>query len=101
MLNIKIYSIDVGYNLWVRTCEGFLNNRRNNDLCSLGSQPTLFDESQMNTWALKGDANMFGYATDLRSITQGRATFTLQFSRYSPVPHSVSEEILSELKRVA
>jgi elongation factor G len=46
-------------------------------------------------------ANMFGYATDLRSLTQGRATFTLQFSNYSPVPHSVSEEILSELKRVA
>jgi elongation factor G len=46
-------------------------------------------------------ANMFGYATDLRSMTQGRATFTLQFSRYSPVPRSVSEEILSELKRVA
>jgi elongation factor G len=46
-------------------------------------------------------ANMFGYATDLRSITQGRATFTLQFSHYSPVSHSVSEEILSELRRVA
>ena len=46
-------------------------------------------------------ANMFGYATDLRSITQGRATFTLQFSHYGPVPHSVSEEILSELKGVA
>jgi elongation factor G len=45
-------------------------------------------------------ANMFGYATDLRSLTQGRATFTLQFSHYSPVPPSVSEEILSELKRV-
>jgi len=46
-------------------------------------------------------ANMFGYATDLRSLTQGRATFTLQFSHYRPVPQSVSEEILSELKRVA
>ncbi|MGQ9647198.1 MAG: elongation factor G [Thermodesulfobacteriota bacterium] len=46
-------------------------------------------------------ANMFGYATDLRSITQGRATFTLQFSHYSPVPPSLSEEILSQLKRVA
>ncbi|MCJ7749003.1 MAG: elongation factor G [Desulfobacterales bacterium] len=46
-------------------------------------------------------ANMFGYATDLRSLTQGRATFTLQFSHYSPVPQSVSEGILSELKRVA
>jgi elongation factor G len=46
-------------------------------------------------------ANMFGYATDLRSLTQGRATFTLQFSHYSPVPPSVSEEILSKLKGVA
>jgi len=46
-------------------------------------------------------ANVFGYVTDLRSLTQGRATFTLQFSHYSPVPPSVSEEILSELRRVA
>jgi elongation factor G len=46
-------------------------------------------------------AKMFGYATDLRSLTQGRATFTLQFSHYSAVPTSVSEEILSQLKRVA
>jgi elongation factor G len=44
-------------------------------------------------------ANMFGYATDLRSLTQGRATFTLQFAHYSPVPSSVGEEILSQLKR--
>lgn len=44
-------------------------------------------------------ANMFGYATDLRSLTQGRATFTLQFAHYSPVPASVGEEILSQLKR--
>lgn len=46
-------------------------------------------------------ANSFGYVTDLRSLTQGRATFTLQFSHYSPVPSSVSEEILSAMKRVA
>jgi elongation factor G len=46
-------------------------------------------------------ANMFGYATDLRSLTQGRAIFTMQFSHYSPVPQSVSEGILSDLKRVA
>ena len=46
-------------------------------------------------------ANMFGYATDLRSLTQGRATFTLQFSHYSPMPPSLSEEILSQLNRVA
>jgi len=61
-------------------------------------------EYRGGTNVIVGDAplaNMFGYATDLRSLTQGRATFTLQFSHYSPVPASVSEEILSQLKRVA
>jgi elongation factor G len=38
-------------------------------------------------------AEMFGYATDLRSMTQGRATYTMQFSRYEPVPAAISEEI--------
>jgi len=38
-------------------------------------------------------ASMFGYATDLRSRTQGRATFTMQFGHYEPVPQSVSEEL--------
>ncbi len=38
-------------------------------------------------------ANMFGYATELRSRTQGRATFTMQFDHYDPVPSSVSEEL--------
>ena len=39
---------------------------------------------------------MFGYATDLRSGTQGRATYTMQFASYEPVPKSVSEEIISK-----
>ena len=38
-------------------------------------------------------AQMFGYATDLRSATQGRATFHMQFSHYDPVPFSISEEV--------
>ena len=38
-------------------------------------------------------AEMFGYATDLRSMTQGRATYTMQFSHYEPVPAPISEEI--------
>lgn len=38
-------------------------------------------------------AEMFGYATDLRSATQGRATFHMQFSHYDPVPSSISEEV--------
>ncbi len=40
-------------------------------------------------------ATMFGYATDLRSMTQGRATFTMQFDRYEEVPQSIAGEIVS------
>jgi elongation factor G len=40
-------------------------------------------------------AEMFGYATDLRSMTQGRATYTMHFSHYEQVPKAVSEAILS------
>ncbi|MFN2467867.1 MAG: elongation factor G [Gaiellaceae bacterium] len=39
-------------------------------------------------------AAMFGYATDLRSTTQGRATFTMQFDRYEEVPQSIAAEIV-------
>jgi elongation factor G len=39
-------------------------------------------------------AEMFGYATDLRSSTQGRATYTMQFDRYDEVPLSIEEEIV-------
>jgi len=44
-------------------------------------------------------ARMFGYATDLRSLTQGRATFTMQFSHYEPAPQSVTEKVVSESKQ--
>ena len=40
-------------------------------------------------------ATMFGYATDLRSTTQGRATFTMQFDRYEEVPATISGEIVA------
>ncbi len=40
-------------------------------------------------------SEMFGYATDLRSRTQGRATYSMQFSHYEPAPKSVIDEILS------
>jgi elongation factor G len=39
-------------------------------------------------------ATMFGYATDLRSTTQGRATFTMQFDRYEEVPQSIASELV-------
>ena len=37
---------------------------------------------------------MFGYSTDLRSLSKGRATFTMQFHHYEPVPESVAAEIV-------
>jgi elongation factor G len=43
-------------------------------------------------------AAMFGYATDLRSTTQGRATFTMQFERYEEVPQAIATEIVSAAK---
>lgn len=43
-------------------------------------------------------SEMFGYATDLRSLTQGRATFTLQFARYEEAPRNVSEQIVAKVK---
>ncbi len=42
-------------------------------------------------------AEMFGYATILRSLTQGRATYTMQFDHYAQVPRSVAEEIVSKV----
>ena len=41
-------------------------------------------------------ANMFGYATDLRSFTQGRGNYTMQFDHYEEVPKSISEEIIKK-----
>ena len=43
-------------------------------------------------------SEMFGYATDLRSKTQGRATYTMQFDHYDPAPISVSEEVVAKVK---
>ena len=42
-------------------------------------------------------ANMFGYVNNLRSMSQGRAVFTMQFDHYEEVPKAVSEEIISKL----
>ncbi|MBQ2681134.1 MAG: elongation factor G [Eggerthellaceae bacterium] len=56
-------------------------------------------ESRGNTTVISAKVplgNMFGYATDLRSGTQGRAMYTMQFDSYEPVPKSVQEEIVSK-----
>ncbi len=43
-------------------------------------------------------AEMFGYATDLRSATQGRATFTMEFQKYAEVPGNIADSIINESK---
>jgi elongation factor G len=43
-------------------------------------------------------AEMFGYSTDLRSMSQGRATYTMHFSRYEETPKNISDEIIARVK---
>ena len=60
-----------------------------------GTNPLLADSDRDGA----GDQGiMFGYATDLRSRTQGRATYTMQFDHYEAAPQSVSEEVIAKVK---
>ena len=43
-------------------------------------------------------SEMFGYSTNLRSMTQGRATYTMHFSNYEEAPKTVSEEVISKIR---
>ena len=43
-------------------------------------------------------AGMFGYSTDLRSATQGRANYSMEFSKYDTVPNSIAEELIAKSK---
>ena len=44
-------------------------------------------------------AAMFGYATDLRSATQGRATYSMQFDHYAPLPAAIAQEMIAKARR--
>ena len=58
-------------------------------------------EQRANSQVVKAQvplAEMFGYATDLRSRTQGRATYTMQFHSYQEVPESISREIVARVR---
>jgi elongation factor G len=46
-------------------------------------------------------AEMFGYATDLRSLTQGRANYTMHFSQYEEAPRNISEEVVARIQGTA
>lgn len=41
-------------------------------------------------------SEMFGYSTDLRSTTQGRASYAMEFASYEPVPNSIADKIITE-----
>jgi elongation factor G len=71
---------------------GDLSSRRGR----LGGQ-----ESRGNAVAIRAEvplSEMFGYATDLRSRTQGRATYTMQFDSYQQMPNNIQEEIVARLR---
>ncbi|MBX3270828.1 MAG: elongation factor G [Sandaracinaceae bacterium] len=71
---------------------GDLNSRRGNvnKMEDLGNMKVIT--------ALVPLSEMFGYATDLRSKTQGRAVYTMQFEKYAPVPNNIAEEIIAKAK---
>ncbi len=69
---------------------GDLNSRRG----QIGEMGQRNDAQVINAQVPLSE--MFGYSTDLRSISQGRAIYTMQFENYEPVPDSIAEEILDE-----
>jgi elongation factor G len=71
---------------------GDLNSRR-------GRIQTMMQRSNVRVVAAQVPlSSMFGYATDLRSKTQGRATYTMQFSHYEEVPKNISEDIVTKVR---
>ena len=69
---------------------GDLNSRRGH---IVGMEPRAGAQVIRATVPL---AQMFGYATDVRSMTQGRATYTMQFGHYAEVPSAIAEEIIAQ-----
>jgi len=59
-------------------------------------------EMQMSTQVVRAFvplAMMFGYATELRSMSQGRATYSMEFDHYEPVPESLAAEMKAKAQR--
>ncbi|MBI4849484.1 MAG: elongation factor G [Nitrospirae bacterium] len=71
---------------------GDLNSRR-------GKIQTMTQRTNVRVIAAQVPlSSMFGYATDMRSKTQGRATYTMQFAHYDEVPKNISEDIILKVK---
>ena len=69
------------------------------DLASRRGRISNLDETLAGSSIIKAEvplASMFGYATELRSRTQGRATFSMQFGRYLPLPEAVAAEVAAQ-----
>jgi len=73
---------------------GDLNKRRGR---ILGMNP--YQGGMQQVIAEVPEAEMFGYATDLRSLTQDRGSFTMKFERYEEVPANVAEKVIEEARK--
>jgi elongation factor G len=76
---------------YVGTVIGDLNSRRG----MIQGQEMRGNATVIN--AMVPLANMFGYVNNLRSATQGRANYTMQFDHYEPVPGAVAKEVIEKL----
>jgi len=75
----------------------------NGDLCSrrgriMGME---LEGTYQEIHAMVPLGQMFGYATAVRTLSQGRASFTMHFERYEAVPYSLAEEIVKERRKPA
>lgn len=81
----------------VVTPEQFMGDVMGNLNSKRGQIEAMGDRGEAKTITAKVPlAEMFGYATDLRSMTQGRASYTMEFSHYAKVPANVAEKIKAE-----
>ncbi|MCL2825804.1 MAG: elongation factor G [Eggerthellaceae bacterium] len=81
----------------VETPESYMGEVMGNLSSRRGRIQGMGDRGNSKTIEARVPLNeMFGYATDLRSATQGRAVYSMQFDSYEPVPKNVAEEIISK-----
>jgi elongation factor G len=78
---------------WVGDVIGDLNSRRGHieSMENLGSGQVVRGFVPL--------ANMFGYATDLRSKTQGRASYSMEFDHYGELPRHLAEELVAKARK--